>query len=328
MQNYLSEEIESADLNAQYDAHVRRILKDKNVLAYILIYSVEEFEGYTFEEAKAAIEGEPEVAARSVRPKKQSPDAVNGQSNESKLPGEGSITFDIVFFVRTKSAEKRKLYINIEAQKSFYPGYDLTTRGVIYGARLLSEQMDVEYTADDYDGAKKVYSIWICMNTPNETKQHEDVADTIVEYAMNPKVIYAPGEKENVKTGRYDLLSVVMICLNNESTDSENKLIGMLSTLLSSKLSKEEKKSVLETEYKLPMTAEMESEASIMCNLSYAISEEAERKGIEKGIKKEIFRSVQDGDYGTKRGAEKLNITEEEFIKEMSAEGYKIPTPA
>lgn len=57
MQNYLSEEIDSADLNAQYDAHVRRILKDKNVLAYILIYSVEEFKDYTFEEAKAAIEG-------------------------------------------------------------------------------------------------------------------------------------------------------------------------------------------------------------------------------------------------------------------------------
>lgn len=199
MQTYLSEEIDSADLNAQYDAHVRRILKDKNVLAYILIYSVEEFKDYTFEEAKAAIEGEPEVATRSVRPKKQNPGAINGQSNESKLPGEGAMTFDIVFFVRTKNAEKQKLYINIEAQKSFFPGYDLTTRGVIYGARLLSEQMDVEYTADDYDGAKKVYSIWICMNTPLGTNQHENVSDTIVEYSMNPKVIYTPGKRKMLK---------------------------------------------------------------------------------------------------------------------------------
>lgn len=44
--------------------------------------------------------------------------------------------FDIVFFAKTKNAEREKLYINIEAQKSFCPGYDLVTRGVVYSARL------------------------------------------------------------------------------------------------------------------------------------------------------------------------------------------------
>lgn len=85
-----------------------------------------------------------------------------------------------------------------------------------------------------------------------------------------------------------------MICLNNKSMASKNKLIGMLSTLLSSKLSKEEKKSVLETEYELPMTVEMESEAGIMCNLSYAISEEAEKRGIEQGIEALILDNLED----------------------------------
>ena len=161
-ESYISSEIDSADTKAQYDEHVRRMLKDKDVLAFILKYSVREFADYTIEEAKAAIDGEPEIAAHKVRP-----NAVETLENESNIPGEGRIYFDIVFYAKTKDAIRQKLYINIEAQKSFYPGYDLVTRGIIYPARLISQQMDVEFTADNYDGVKKVYSIWICMNTPD-----------------------------------------------------------------------------------------------------------------------------------------------------------------
>ena len=66
--------------------------------------------------------------------------------------------------------------------------------------------------------------------------------------------------------------------------------------------------------------------------------EEAENKGLLRGreegmslgrmegMKMEIFKSVQDGDYGVPRGAEKLGITEAEFIEKMKSSGYKIPT--
>ena len=142
-ETYISSGIGSADIMAQYDEHVRHMLKDKTVLAYILKYSVREFAEYSIEEARAAIDGEPEVAVREVRP-----GAVRTLENESNIPGEGKLYFDIVFFARTRDNVRQKLYINIEAQKSFYPGYDLVTRGIIYPARLISQQMDVEYTAD------------------------------------------------------------------------------------------------------------------------------------------------------------------------------------
>ena len=44
-----------------------------------------------------------------------------------------------------------------------------------------------------------------------------------------------------------------------------------------------------------------------------------------EGRKKEVFMSVQEGDYGIVRGAQKLNLSVEEFEKEMSAAGYQIP---
>ena len=57
--------------------------------------------------------------------------------------------------------------------------------------------------------------------------------------------------------------------------------------------------------------------------------EEAENKGLVlgrmEGMEMEIFKSVQEGDYGVPRGAEKLGVTELEFIEKMEKAGYKIP---
>ena len=78
-----------------------------------------------------------------------------------------------------------------------------------------------------------------------------------------------------------------------------------------------------------------------MCNLSQGIKEQGIEQGIEKGIEKgieqgieqgleqgrksEIFTSVQEGDYGIERGAQKMNLSVEEFTKQMTSAGYKVP---
>jgi hypothetical protein len=122
---------------------------------------------------------------------------------------------------------------------------------------------------------------------PSRNKKGEDVADTITEYSIQPKTIYSGngGLNRNVANGRYDLMSTIFICLKDDTDKSKNKLISMLSTLLSSRLSVEEKKQALESKFALPMTAEMKKEAAAMCNLSEAIEEEAIRKNEEKNKK-------------------------------------------
>ena len=45
----------------------------------------------------------------------------------------------------------------------------------------------------------------------------------------------------------------------------------------------------------------------------------------EEARETEIFKSVQDGDYGIPRGAEKLGVTEAAFVEKMENAGYKIP---
>ena len=45
-------------------------------------------------------------------------------------------------------------------------------------------------------------------------------------------------------------------------------------------------------------------------------------RGMVRGRQHEIFASVQDGDYSPERGAEKLNISIDEFQKQMLEAGY------
>lgn len=323
-ETYVSNLIDLAGNKAQYDEHAKNLFKDKDILAYILKYSVKEFADYTLEEAKAAIEGEPEISTRKVRP-----NGVHTIENESNIPDEGRMYFDVVltaFYTKTHNGERQKIYINIEVQKSFYPGYDLVTRGIVYSARLISQQMDVEYTAEDYDGVKKVYSIWICMNTPNKNKSYKQVADSIVEYSAKPNILYPnDGLSDIIATGRYDLMSTIFINLNADRTvDSKNKLIGMLSTLFSDKIPIDRKKEILENEYNIPMTVELEREVSTMCNLSDIAWEQGIEEGLEKG-KSIIYDLIQSRLITPEIGAEKLEITVERLKTDMETAGFQFP---
>ena len=66
-----------------------------------------------------------------------------------------------------------------------------------------------------------------------------------------------------------------------------------------------------------------------MTNLDFTFERQIELEREEAmlyGAEQEIFKSVQDGDYGVARGAEKLGVTEAEFVEKMETAGYKVPT--
>ena len=86
------------------------------------------------------------------------------------------------------------------------------------------------------------------------------------------------------KSEYYDLMTAIMVCIGIRNDACENELLGLLDVLLSTDKSASEKKEILENEYHISMTEEMEGEMQQMCNLSDGV----EQKGIEKGIKQGI----------------------------------------
>ena len=76
----------------------------------------------------------------------------------------------------------------------------------------------------------------------------------------------------DVREGRYDIMSLILIRLGKKTIRSRNKLIGMLSTLLSGTLTKDQRKKILEDEYDFKLSKDAERGLARMCNLSEAIA--------------------------------------------------------
>ena len=93
--------LDAAGAKAQYDGHVKRILGSRQVLARILKGAAEEFREYSPEEIVSWIEPDIEIEGTALRPGETGSEKllITGDSTESRIPGEGTITYDIRFRV-------------------------------------------------------------------------------------------------------------------------------------------------------------------------------------------------------------------------------------
>ena len=98
---------------------------------------------------------------------------------------------------------------------------------------------------------------------------------------------------ENSDSPRYDLLSAVIINLSkyHDYSNTDNKLIHFLTDLFNEKISGDEKVDLLEKEYHLRLTEEIEKEVLTMCTYTTSIKE----KGIEEGIARNIKTLLKKG---------------------------------
>lgn len=320
MRNEFARNLDLAQAKIQYDEQCKKVLGDKNVLSWILQRTVREYAGMNREEIMKCIEGEPEIGSRRVNPGETNASQITGMANEDKVNEEGTIFYDIRFFAWIpKSREKIRLIINVEAQKKYHTVYSLTTRGVFYGARMISAQLGTEFEIPEYDKIKKVYSIWICMNAP------QYIGNAISEYKLE-KTDLIPGIPDRRK--EYDKLSVVMVCLNTKK-ETEDQFLGMLQTLFNTELAEKEKKERLEQEYEIQMENGFGKELSLMCNLSDTVEERGIQKGIEKGIEQGmekgiekgklemLFSLVRDHVLSSADAAKRVGMSEAEFVSLM-----------
>lgn len=283
----LSRKMNVAEQRAQYDNNAKHLLAEKIVLAHILVHTVPEFRGMRPQDVIPLIEGTPQVAEVPVYPGESNMPSIIGDNTEDNVPYEGKVTYDVRFHVWTPDRSgKIKLIVDIEAQKDFAPGYDIVTRAIFYSSRLISAQKGTEFVKSDYNKIKKVYTIWICMDTPEYAK------NTITSFHMKQENIVG-----NMPEGhfRFDIPNVILVCLSDElagETD-ELKLHRLLGILFSDSMPVDDRKKMLEKEYDISMTENMERRTSGMCNLSEAIWEKGIKQGIEQGVEQGINKEKE-----------------------------------
>lgn len=157
MENSLAHDLKVADVKVQYDENIKNVLSNKVILAWILKNTTTEFCDMSINQIMRCIEGNPEISIVKVNPGETNvADKITGSKNEDKVPEEGTIYFDIRFHAYApKEGKYIKIMLNLEAQKDFYPGYQIVTRGIFYGGRMISAQLDTEFEIPDYDSLKK-----------------------------------------------------------------------------------------------------------------------------------------------------------------------------
>ena len=216
VQTMTANDIEVSEAKRKYDEQCKKVLSNKYILANILKYTVEEVKGKTIEEIVNAIDGEPEVGTKGVL---ECTDKITGENTEDSSVSKGTLYYDIRFSLRLGQQKYIKILFDIEAQKDYTPGYHIVTRGIVYGARMISSQIGTEFDLKHYDDAKKVYSIWICFDVAKK------IGNAISRYAIQKEDILGriPDKKQ-----AYDKLTVIEVCLNEEN-ESQHELMCNLS---------------------------------------------------------------------------------------------------
>ena len=279
----LAKMISTAGEKAAYDRACKRLLSNKIILAWIMKSCLGEYRDCEISEiASKYIEGEAQISEIAVYPDEEAEfQQITGLNTEDSTINEGTITYDIRYrAIVPGTGEKISLIINVEAQNDFYPGYPIVKRNLYYCCRLVSSQYGTEFTNSHYEKIKKVYSIFICMNPPNYRK------NTINQYSIQEEKVVGLYEEDIMN---YDLLTAIIICLGDVDDEEATGILKLLEVLLSTERSTEEKKKILQEDFDIEMTQELEREVSEMCNLSDGV----ERKGIAKGITKGIMFSIQ-----------------------------------
>ena len=281
--NHLSRTIDIIDVNAALDASIKELLADKQILAWILKYSTNDFADCEIEDIIGWMD-EPEVSKVRVEPGATNNEKANLLQNEDSVIGEGKILYDIRCTVWHNGVGVKYL-INLEAQKSTSKGklgYELDNRILFYMSRMISAQKDTEFTGSDYDDIKHIRSIWICM----DAKDGEE-SITGIELAATP--VY--GSKYKMDNLDKFKGAVVRVRSRNNAEKPDNKLLAMLEELIR-KEDANIKKQKLQDEFGLKMTRETEGRINTMCNWSEAIAEREREEGIEIGVKEGMKQTL------------------------------------
>ena len=301
--------------NASYDRNAKKFLSEKPLLARIMKALVPEFKGCALKDIEEkCIEGEPKVATNTVpvapdltnaarqtaenTKDDDAPTRIKGSRNEDSSPTEGGITFDILFrAVAPDTGEGIALIINLEPQRTVRTGYSLVRRGVYYACRLVSSQKGVEFTGEDFDGIKKVYTIWLVMDAP------KGGSNSIRRYEIKEKVLHGHGRED---ARNYDLMVVIMVYLGNRKT--RHWLLRLLHLIFLDRMKAAEKVAKLKDEYDLDLTAGMEGELTKMGSLAEGIADRAREDERESTMVNSIRNMMKKLGWTAEQAMELLDI--------------------
>ena len=206
---------------AEYDAGMKQLMSNKEIIVPILQMTVPEFKTCSQEEILECLDISSITKDDFVSdiPDIEKDLRLTKEDSELSSLVEKLVRFDIRFKIINPKLSTEKirvnLHIDMEAQKSYRPSnpsYPILKRAVYYVARDLSSQLSMITQATDYSKLEKCYSIWICAEDVPKKLQN-----TLTEYSFSKKDIIGVAEESEED---YDLLTVIIIRQGKETEEN------------------------------------------------------------------------------------------------------------
>jgi hypothetical protein len=205
---------------AEYDAGMKQLMSNKEIIVPILQMTVPEFKTCSQEEILQCLDISSITKDDFVSdiPNVEKDLRLTKEDSELSSLVEKLVRFDIRFKIINPKLSTEKirvnLHIDMEAQKSYRPSnpsYPILKRAVYYVARDLSSQLSTITQTTDYSKLEKCYSIWICAEDVPKKLQN-----TLTEYSFSKKDIIGVADEPEED---YDLLTVIIIRLGKETEE-------------------------------------------------------------------------------------------------------------
>lgn len=273
----------------KYDTTLKNLLTNRQFLARIMKRFVREYHDIEIDDIQKKYIEPDSVSVSKVGVGRDTTNIV-GDSNEDRSKTEGIVFYDIMFHAvypnpKDSEAPRIGIYINLEIQNDYYPGYPLVVRAMYYGSRRLSSQLPQINKNTNYSQLQKVYSIWLC------------IGDNVPKKRSNSAVRYSIGKEDLIGTSPedepdyYDLLEVIMLYIRDDDEISDDTM-AILQAACSKDLTKEERLGIMK-ERGMMITDDLERQVDDMCTQGEEIRRNAINQGIEQGIEQGLRALVR-----------------------------------
>lgn len=113
----------------------------------------------------------------------------------------------------------------------------------------------------------------------------------------------------------YDLMTVIMLGLGDPENVQDDNVLRLLSVLLMPKIGDAEKKRILQEEFAIPMTEDLERSIDQMCNLSEGVMAKGRAEGRAEATVTLIRNLMDSASISIEKAMSMLKISEEDREK-------------
>ena len=207
---------------------------------------------------------------------------ISVKQQESFIPSEGRIVFDLLF--ETQLQSNKIITVNVEIQKNFHLKYPPACREEFYLARQISAQAESIFSLarQEYGKIHHAIGIWLYLNVPKK------YSNTIIRCQRERRIMAGSGQQRSDNFPS----TIIEIMVGNEPYTGDNDLLHVLHIIFKDTCSAEEKMKRL-AQFGIIDHNEFRKELRDMCNYSDLIYENGIRKGKTEGIREQSLQTVQ-----------------------------------